>query len=55
MDLYVGCLSWFDVYFSTFYLRNIMKYYFVTLDGYVIFAASKLDLLNKVAEYRASM
>ena len=55
MDLYVGCLSWSDVYLITFYLRNTMKYYFVTLDGSVIFAASKLDLLNKVAEYRASM
>ncbi len=29
-----------------------MKYYFVTLDGSVIFAKSKLELLNKVIEYK---
>lgn len=32
-----------------------MKYYFVTPEGFVIFADSKLDLLNKVADYRASI
>jgi len=32
-----------------------MKYYFVTLDGSVIFAQTKLELLNKVAEYRSGL
>jgi hypothetical protein len=32
-----------------------MKYYFVTVEGFVIFADTKLELLNKVAEYRASI
>jgi hypothetical protein len=32
-----------------------MKYYFVTLDGSVIFAETKLDLLTKVAEYKEGL
>jgi hypothetical protein len=32
-----------------------MKYYFVTIDGSVIFADTKLDLLKKVAEYKGGL
>ncbi len=32
-----------------------MKYYFVTLDGSVVFASTKAELATKIAEYRASI